>query len=184
MKTKIILGLLMVLLIIVLALVGNITYKQGKNKDAQIAALNQKVLDLNGSLNEAKAKIEGLRSQSPSQPTVAPDAPAKVDFSAKLKGLDLAQFQSVHLTDSTVFFGKISSYDGNFVILTDIYYIPNYNDTGKTTGMQQISLVKRGNELSGPRDSMNISLANILFIETLKSDSQIAKAITLNESSH
>ncbi len=45
------------------------------------------------------------------------------------------------------------------------------------TSQGDVSLLKLGNELHGPEDWMEINPAHILFIEELKPDGKVAKAI-------
>lgn len=99
-------------------------------------------------------------------------------------------YQAVFLSNGQVYFGKISSDEGNYVTLQDIYYLQvvqpplQGNQQGTATGQPaaaaaqpQISLVKLGNELHGPVDEMHISRAQILFYEDLKADGSVVKAI-------
>lgn len=115
----------------------------------------------------------------------------------------LSGYQAVFLTNGQVYFGKLADADGNYVKLTDIFYLQvnqplqtGQNGQGGTTqtptaGQQQtaatanstanqqtqLSLVKLGNELHGPADEMYISRSQILFYENLKADGQVAQAI-------
>lgn len=91
-------------------------------------------------------------------------------------------FQAVFLTNGQVYFGKLTNVDGNYPVLTDIYYLqvgPQQGSGTATTApsQQSISLVKLGQELHGPVDEMHISRSQILFYEDLKSDGSVVKAI-------
>jgi len=95
-------------------------------------------------------------------------------------------YQAVFLTNGQVYFGKISGPEGNYVTMSDIYYLQvvqpplqGQQQPGEAAPAAQpsISLVKLGNELHGPVDEMHISRAQILFYEDLKSDGQVVKAI-------
>jgi len=94
-------------------------------------------------------------------------------------------YQGVFLTNGQVYFGKIANPDGDYVDLSDIFYLQVGPQQGSATApgqtaatpQQQISLVKLGNELHGPVDEMHISRAQILFYEDLKSDGQVVTAI-------
>lgn len=82
----------------------------------------------------------------------------------------------VFLTNGQVYFGTISSEDKANVVLKDIYYI-QLKDGQAATQQSDVSLLKLGNELHGPEDWMEINREHILFIEKLKSDGKVAKAI-------
>jgi hypothetical protein len=96
-------------------------------------------------------------------------------------------YQAVFLTNGQVYFGKMTNSNGDYPMLTDIYYLqvvqqPPLQGTPQAgqaaaAPQQQISLVKLGNELHGPVDEMHISKGQILFYEDMKTDSQVVKAI-------
>lgn len=91
-------------------------------------------------------------------------------------GLSVADFpsnyQAIFLTNNQVYFGQLQEIDQNFVILEDIYYFQT-----NTEETDDFSLVKLGEELHGPMDIMHINLDQVLFIEDLRSDSQVVQAI-------
>ncbi len=82
--------------------------------------------------------------------------------------------QAVFLTNGQVYFGTIDRMDRGAIHLSGIYYIQR-NEQDKT--QNDISLTKLGNELHGPEDWMDINRAQVLFIEQLKTDGRVAKAI-------
>lgn len=92
-------------------------------------------------------------------------------------------YQAVFLTNGQVYFGKIGKDDKDYMTLSDIFYLqvvtPPLQGSQQTeqTSQQQISLVKLGNELHGPADSMHVNRSQVLFYEDLKSDGQVVKAI-------
>jgi len=104
---------------------------------------------------------------------------------------NVSGYQAVFLTNGQVYFGKLSSPRAEYVKLTDIYYLQvnqELQPTGTTTGQQQpaasqaqqnpqLSLVKLGNELHGPTDTMWINRSQVLFYEDLKADGKVAQAI-------
>ena len=117
-------------------------------------------------------------------------------FRSKLSGKDGSMapaatmassgYQAVFLTNGQVYFGKMTSADTDYPMLTDIYYLQvgpqqgsGTNAAGQPTPapQQSISLVKLGNELHGPVDEMHINRSQILFYEDMKTDSQVVKAI-------
>ena len=95
-----------------------------------------------------------------------------------------SKYQAVFLTNDQVYFGKLSSPKSDYPVLRDVFYLqvtqtlqPQDPKIPPPAGGQQIQLVKLGNELHGPIDEMKINKDHILFIEDLKPDSQVVKAI-------
>jgi hypothetical protein len=90
-------------------------------------------------------------------------------------------YQAVFLSNNQVYFGKLSGTFSRFSTLKEVYYLrvsqqlqaqdPN------TPPQSQIQLVKLGSEIHGPTSDMKINRDQILFIENLKDDSQVVKAI-------
>ena len=103
-----------------------------------------------------------------------------------------SEYQSVFLTNGQVYFGKLA-FQGGWVVMTDVYYLQVTEDlqaasTGdaatQTAGQQKsanqeriIELVKLGNELHGPDDTMYITKDQILFWENMKDDAKVLKSI-------
>jgi hypothetical protein len=90
----------------------------------------------------------------------------------------LVGYQAVFLTNGQVYFGKYSTYNKDYSLLTDIYYLQNSN--GLQTDINptgNINLVKLGNEIHGPQDAMYIPMASVLFVENLKADGRVVQAI-------
>ncbi|HSW98801.1 MAG TPA: hypothetical protein VLF71_03110 [Candidatus Saccharimonadales bacterium] len=93
--------------------------------------------------------------------------------------------QAVFLANGQVYFGKIKSINKQYVDLQQIYYLnvnqqvqPNQKDAATASSNQSVSLVKLGCELHGPTDQMIINRDQVTFWENLKTDGQVAKAIT------
>jgi len=93
-------------------------------------------------------------------------------------------YQAVFLTNGQVYFGEIVKQNRHEVYLTHVYYLQvqqPLQDTpnqGKDIPVQpDLSLVKLGNELHAPKDAMFINRDHIVFIENLKDDSKVVKAI-------
>ena len=84
------------------------------------------------------------------------------------------QYQAVVLTNGQVYFGKLEKLGAQYPSLNDVFYIHTQQnpDTKQVTN----TLVKRGREMHGP-DRMIINAQHILFIEPVRSDSQLGKAI-------
>lgn len=90
------------------------------------------------------------------------------------------KYQAVFLTNNQVYFGKLYSSNSAYPTLHDIYYLQVtqvLQPKDPSAPAQQINLVKLGGELHGPEDVMRINKSQILFVEDLKSDSQVVSAI-------
>ena len=95
------------------------------------------------------------------------------------------QYQAVFLDNGQVYFGKLSGARGDYVRLTDIYYLqveqqiqPGQTDAnGNPVTSQNVSLAKLGNELHGPEDEMFINEDRIVFWENLKADGTVTESI-------
>lgn len=90
--------------------------------------------------------------------------------------------QAVFLTNNQVYFGFVSNSEAKTVTLKDIYYLqvnqnPQTGDKSQDE-QQQLSLVKLGQELHGPKDQMRINRDHILFIEDMKDDAKVNAAIS------
>ncbi len=98
-------------------------------------------------------------------------------------------YEAVFLTNGQVYFGKLSHADDTYATLQDIYYLQVNGGAANSaqaqqpaagaaaTDQSQLSLVKLGNELHGPLDSMQINRSQILFFEELKASGKVALAI-------
>lgn len=104
----------------------------------------------------------------------------------KAAAIDKSGYQAVFLTNGQVYFGKLQSTAGDYLQLTNIYYLQVQQSVQPSTDKpadqgsndQKTQLVKLGNELHGPQDSMQISNKQVLFWENLKSDGKVSKAIS------
>jgi hypothetical protein len=82
------------------------------------------------------------------------------------------EYQGIVLINGTGYFGKIEKMGGNFLELSDVYYVENQ----KNSETMQTILIKRGNEVHEP-DRMYINIAHIILIEPVAKDSKIAQSI-------
>lgn len=93
------------------------------------------------------------------------------------------QFQAVFLTNGQVYFGKLTDVNSGYVVLNNIYYLQQQDQANanqqqdQAKDMQNVSLIKLGQELHGPEDTMYIQQDKILFWENLKNDGKVAQAI-------
>jgi len=89
-------------------------------------------------------------------------------------------YQAVFLDNNQVYFGRLTNTASAYPVLKDIFYLrvtqPLQPPSGGAT-QPDINLVKLGTELHGPSDEMRINKEHILFIEDLKADSEVTKAI-------
>jgi len=97
------------------------------------------------------------------------------------KGNASGEWQAVFLSNGQVYFGQIKSENTNTIVVEDIYYLQVTKSLQPAEGdaqqQNELSLVKLGNELHGPEDEMRINRAHILFIENLKEDGKVVRAI-------
>jgi hypothetical protein len=82
---------------------------------------------------------------------------------------------AVFLTNGQAYFGNITAEDQDRLVLKNIFYIQKNPSESQSAG--DVTLLKLGNELHGPEDMMEINKDHILFIELLKPDGKVAKAI-------
>jgi len=86
-------------------------------------------------------------------------------------------YQAVFLDNNQVYFGKLKGNDRAYATLTDIFYLQVAQPLQPSEPATNVNLIKLGSELHGPADEMQINRDHILFIETLRDDSQVVKAI-------
>lgn len=107
----------------------------------------------------------------------------------KDSGSNISDYSAVFLTNGQVYFGKMYTSPSAVVDLQDIYYLqvnqsiqPGGSSTSTTTNSStqqpDIQLIKLGDELHGPADHMTINRQQVLFTESMKSDSKVVKAIS------
>ncbi len=97
-----------------------------------------------------------------------------------------SDWQAIFLSNGQVYFGKVKNPNANFVLVTDIYYLQVTNVDKSALGQppdvqtqpeQRLTLIKLGNEIHGPMDTMLINRSQVVLIEDLKSDSRVVQAI-------
>lgn len=100
---------------------------------------------------------------------------------AQNKYVDSKNMQAVFLNGGQVYFGKINAINSQYLKMSNIYYLrvnQQVQPNGQSSSNQDISLVKLGCELHGPQDAMVINQSQVIFWENLKSDGQVAKAVS------
>lgn len=98
------------------------------------------------------------------------------------QSVDSSKYQAVFLTNGQVYFGKLTDNGGNYVKLTDIFYLQSKDQSvqPKTTAaadQSNLTLIKLGKELHAPADEMNISRQQVLFWENINEDGKVKQAI-------
>ncbi len=86
---------------------------------------------------------------------------------------------AVKLVNGDVFYGKVLDTESDPVLLTNVYYNYEQDKDGKNTSEEtgNLRLVKRGQETHGPAGEMSIVRVQVLYMEPLKTDSNVLKAI-------
>lgn len=99
-------------------------------------------------------------------------------------GIDSSKYQAVFFTNGQVYFGKLNAFTGDYLKLTDVYYLQTQqaeqdakNPQKTATDQSNVQLTKLGGEIHGPQDEMIISKDQVLFYENLKSDGKVATSI-------
>lgn len=88
---------------------------------------------------------------------------------------------SVKLINGEIYYGEIADTGADPIILKNVYY--NYDQASMSAGEEKkaegasLRLVKRGNETHGPAGDMDIVRTQVVFMEPLKTDSKVLKAI-------
>ena len=92
-----------------------------------------------------------------------------------------SSWYAVKLVDGEIFYGQITDIKTDPVAINNVYY--NYDQAKAKEGGKAIEetgtlrLVKRGKETHGPDGSLQLVRAQVLFMEPLKVDSAVLKAI-------
>jgi hypothetical protein len=106
-------------------------------------------------------------------------------FTSSAPQIDTSKYQAVFLTSGQVYFGKLQNSNGDYLTLTNVFYLQTKTDSTSAGNPQKTStdtangveLIKLGNEIHGPEDKMVISHAQVLFYENLKSDGRVSQSI-------
>ena len=99
-------------------------------------------------------------------------------------GVDSTKYQGVFLTNGELYIGKFKPLNGKFIELTDVYYLKSATDANAESAQQQtdlnkdnVQLIKFGDEVHGPEDTMIIATDKIVHYENLKTNGKAAEAI-------
>lgn len=107
-------------------------------------------------------------------------------FGGSAGSIDRNKYQAVFLTNGQVYFGKLQNKSGNWLTLSDIFYLQasnaaadneseNPQEANRASG--DVQLIKLGTEVHGPTDEMVISRDQVLFFENLKEDGNVSESI-------
>jgi hypothetical protein len=83
-------------------------------------------------------------------------------------------YQAVLLTNGSVYFGHLQNYGSSHPVLSDVFYVVSQTDS--ETKQVKSSLIKRGKEMHEP-DRMYLNPSQIVFVETVGTNSKIAQLI-------
>lgn len=111
---------------------------------------------------------------------VALARPEKNSAEGKLVQSD--KLQAVFLNTGQVYFGKITTLNNKYFVVSNIYYLQTASNgqTGTTqtsASNTSVSLVKLGCELHEPYDRMVINRDQVTFWENLQDNGQVAQAV-------
>ncbi len=90
-------------------------------------------------------------------------------------GFSSKQYYGVFLDSGDVYFALIDSDKGDYMELTDIYYLQNSSNPETAGG--EFSLARLGGEVHGPENLMYLNKDHILNVQPLSSDSEVLRAI-------
>lgn len=102
-------------------------------------------------------------------------------FTGVASTIDGGKNQAVLLTNGQTYFGKLQMVDGEFAKLSNVFYVQSEeaaaqaDEEAAPATNNNMRLIKRGQEVFGPDDSMMISRDQILYFENIKDDSQVSQ---------
>lgn len=106
--------------------------------------------------------------------------------SQKQQQYSSSTYYGIFLDNGQVYFGNIKNIEENTLSITNVYYLranqnlQNNQDKDKKQEVNtnlDVSLIKLGKEIHGPKDEMMINREHILLWEELRSDSKVVQAI-------
>lgn len=96
-------------------------------------------------------------------------------------GIDSSRYQSIHLMDGKIYFGKLSVQNDEAYKLTNVYYLDipvvDTTTTTQTTESTNPSLVRLSKAIYGPEDEMIITKSQVLYFQNLTADGRGAQLI-------
>jgi hypothetical protein len=93
---------------------------------------------------------------------------------------------ALFLSNGQVYFGRMAKINRTDIRLETIFYLEDKSDYDPNTQgpAQDRHLIKLGEELHGPEDFMLVNRQHILFLENLRANGQVARAIEKYRSEH
>lgn len=91
--------------------------------------------------------------------------------------VDADTYQVVFFEGGQSYFGHLKNVGTGHPYLEDVYYVQAQTPSTEETTDQQFQLIKRGNEIHGPEDTLYLNWKNVLFWENLKPDSKVVQGI-------
>ncbi len=98
--------------------------------------------------------------------------------------IDSKKYQAVFFTNGQVYFGKLTYEKGEYMKLSNVFYIQpsssangNKSAQSSSTTSSSMQLIKLGDEVHGPEDAMMIAKSQVLFYENLRDDGKVAQQI-------
>ncbi len=102
-------------------------------------------------------------------------------------GIDGSKYQAVFFENGQIYFGKLQALNGNYMKLTDIFYLqssdnkdssnPQATSSDQSQSGNNMQLIKLGDEIHGPQDEMIITKDQVLYYENLKADGKVTQSI-------
>jgi hypothetical protein len=94
------------------------------------------------------------------------------------KYINSSDYQAVFLNNGQVYFGNIQQLNGNFVRMTNIYYLTQNSSSSTSTSSNNYSLVKLGcQQIHDPLDEMVINRSQVTFWENLNASGKVVTSI-------
>jgi len=150
-----ILGLVLLIVLLAAGTWGYLQYKNAKNDVSKLTAENKAIAADKKNLEDELTKRKNTTGE---------------------ENIDKSTYQSVFLSNSQTYFGKITKITDSQITLEDIYYLKSDSPN--------VELVKLGNELHGPQDKMYIERKEVQFWENLKTSSKVSQAIKQYQLQH
>ena len=91
------------------------------------------------------------------------------------------KWYAVKLLNDEIYYGEIGDTSADPVVIRNVYYnydqINDPKEAKKETGVSNLRLVKRGKETHGPDGTMDVVRDQVVYMEPLRDDSKVLKAI-------
>lgn len=106
-------------------------------------------------------------------------------YQANLQRIDTSKYQVVYLVNGQAYFGKLQNTSGDFLVVKSPYIAQSVEsvgeDTSKTAGSTQTTILKVTDQVYGPDDSIAIKSSQVAFWQNLRDDSKVTQAIKSKE---